>query len=101
MIGVYLRSAALAVAIFASYVLAAPAVLRAQDSTLHGAEIHDLTRRANEYGQTLQMVEAREAATEGAVSELEGEDRVFFWVLSVLTGGSLVGQVIQVSNRRK
>lgn len=101
MTGVYLRAAALAVAIFASYVFASPVLAQSQETVLHGAEIRDLARRANGQDAALQRMEGQEAVTAAAVSELQGEDRVFFWVLSLLTGGSLVTQVVQISKRRQ
>ncbi len=103
MIRLYLRAAAFAVALFALYVCAEPAYVAAQSSSAQQVEIGDLERRAGANDALVQTLENREARDAAAISEIEGETRVFFGVLSVLTGGSFVGQiVVQISdNRRK
>ena len=95
MVDLYLRAAAFAVALFAVYVFATPVYVGAQQSTTaQQVEIGELQRRAGENDALVQKLETQESANASAISEIQGEARVFFSVLSVLTGGSFLGQVV-------
>lgn len=100
LIRLYLRAASFAVALFAVYVTAYPVDVHAQLAAVHDAEIHELQRRADVNDAAVQRIQSEMSNMADGLSELQGEDRVFFWVLSALTGGSTVVQVIQISKRR-
>lgn len=94
LIKLYARACAFVVALFAVYVFSTPLHVAAQSLPAQQVEIHDLARRAESNDVRVQAITALVRANTSAIAELQGEERVFFAVLTVLTGGSFLGQVV-------